>query len=108
MRHIPSKDMLHKRLPELQERNNQLRHLFEDWKHESIKSRDMMTEANGLLDGHGVEHLRSRNGKAEAYYVNRGDTYSTTILLDIGKDRIWVTSWGDWLETEERQGNRFD
>jgi len=39
---------------------------------------------------------------------NRGDTYSTTILLDIGKDRIWVTSWGDWLETEERQGNRFD
>jgi len=108
MRHIPSKDMLHKRLPELQERNNQLRHLFDDWKHESISSRDMVTEADGLLDGHGIEHIRSRNGKAEAYYVNMGDTYTTTILLDTSKDRIWITSWGDWLEVEERQGNKFD
>ena len=108
MRHIPSKDTLYKRLPELKDLNNLLRHLLNDWKHEGIKSRDMMTEANGLLNGHGVEHIRSRNGKAEAYYVNMGDTYQTTILLDIGKDRIWVTSWGDWLETEERQGNKFD
>jgi len=83
-------------------------HLFDDWKHESISSRDMVTEADGLLDGHGIEHIRSRNGKAEAYYVNMGDTYTTTILLDTSKDRIWITSWGDWLEVEERQGNKFD
>jgi hypothetical protein len=108
MRHIPSKERLYKVFPHLQEHNNQLRYLLNDWKQESISSRDMMTEANGLLEGHGVEHIRSRNGKAEAYYVNMGDTYTATILLDIGKDRVWATSWGDWLETEERQGNKFD
>ena len=37
-----------------------------------------------------------------------GDTYSTTLILDTGKDRIWITGWGDWVEAEERNGNKFD
>jgi hypothetical protein len=112
MRHIPSKDMLHKRLSDVMRDNipgiNQIRHLLVDWRNGDIKSREMMAEADGLLQGHGVEHLRSRNGKAEAYYVNMGDPYSTTIILDTGKDRVWITGWGDWVEAEERNGNKFD
>lgn len=108
MRHIPSKDKLYEVFPSLRERNNQLRYLLNDWKHESISSRDMMTEANGLLEGHGVEHIRSRNGRAEAYYVNMGDTYNATILLDIHKNRVEATDWGSWVEKEERQGNTFE
>jgi len=111
-RHIPSKETLVKRLSDVmrdrQELIPNLRHLLVEWRDGIMASREMMKEANGILDGHGIEHLRSRNGKAEAYYVNMGDTYSTTLILDTGKDRVWVTGWGDWVEAEERAGNKFD
>lgn len=110
-RHIPSKAMLHRMLgSSMGERAymlNNLRHLLEDWKKGDISSRDMMTEANGILDGHGVEFIRSEDNEANAYYVNMGDTYEPTVLLDLGRDKVWATSWGDWLEAEERAGHTF-
>jgi hypothetical protein len=111
MRHIPSKEKLHKVFGPYRDHIgdiNMLRHLLVEWRDGHMPSRDMMREADGLLQGHGVEHLRSANGRAEAYYVNMGDTYNPTIVLDTMRDRVWATSWGDWLEAEERAGNRFD
>lgn len=103
-RKIPSRKRLIEIFPEV---HSQLRQLLEDWKNRSIKSAEMMQEANGVLGGHGVEHLESINERAEAYYVNMGDTYNATILLDIGRNRVWATDWGSWLEAEEKRGNRF-
>jgi hypothetical protein len=34
-------------------------------------------------------------------YINRGDTYDTTILYDSVKERFCLTSWGDWVERYE-------
>lgn len=117
-RHIPSKKALTERLwPALvntvgYDRANAalkvVRNLLVAWRDGLVSSRDMLEEANTLIHGHGVEHLRSRNGNADAYYVNRGETYSVTLLLDTSKDRVWLTSWGAWVEAEERQGNSFE
>ena len=118
MRHIPSKKTLTERLwPALVnnvgfDRANAsqkvLHNLLVAWRDGRVGSREMMEEANELLYGHGVEYIRSRNGKVDVYYVNRGDTYSTTLLLDIGQDRVKIGSWGDIVESEERRGNKFD
>lgn len=111
MRQIPSKSMLSQMLSGVMRDRRylipNLRHLLEDWKHRGINSSEMLDEANGILDGHGVEHIESENGRAEAYYVNMGDTYTPTIILDTKRDRVWATDWGTWMEAEERRGNRF-
>lgn len=118
MRHIPSTRTLNDRFWVAQVNRygfdkarsivTVLRNLFVAWKEGRVSSRDMLEEANQVLKGHGVEHLRSINGKAEAYYVNRGETYALTVLLDTSKDRIELMPWGDWVEKEERRGNKFD
>lgn len=111
-RHIPSKATLTQMLSGvMRDRTHlipNLRVLLEDWKNRSVRSREMMDQADTILDGHGVEHLRSVNGRAEAYYVNMGDAYTPTIILDVKKHRVEATDWGSWVEKEERRGNRFD
>jgi len=68
----------------------------------------MMQRVDEILEGYGIEGLESVNGRAHAYYVNMGDTYAPTILLDTSSDSVRVTSWGDWVEAQERKGNRFE
>jgi hypothetical protein len=118
MRHIPSKKMLRERLWSGQVNREGfdlanatltvILNLLVAWRDGLVGSREMLEEANDVLKGHGVEHLISRNGRAEAFYVNREDTYSTTVLLDTKRDKVWITSWGAWLEAEEKRGNKFD
>lgn len=64
-----------------------------------------MRYANQLMHGFGVEGLRDENSWNSRYwqntialYVNKGDTYSTTLLYDTDKDRYLITSWGDFYE----------
>lgn len=66
-----------------------------------------------LLDTHGVEALfdagedgvrtamYSPNDEHVASYLNSGDTYSSTILWDVGAEEFVLTSWGDWLAEYE-------
>jgi hypothetical protein len=111
MRHIPSVKKLLSAFRDSQ-KAVQLRTLLVDWKNGDIKSREMLEEANGILGGHGVEYIRTADDDQHAahgaYYVNMGDTYDTTILLDLDRGRVWVTGWGDWVEAEERAGKRFE
>ena len=44
--------------------------------------------------------IEAENGH-RLYYLNNGDTYIPTIAFDDHKFAFIVTSWGDWLETEE-------
>ena len=58
-----------------------------------------LNKACAIMNGHGVEGMYSRTTREEAYYINTGDTYSTTILYDFNKRRFSITSWGDWYES---------
>jgi len=70
----------------------------------------VMCAIDGLLDGCGVESLRVEGAYVDRYhgdivasYVNFGDPYITTIVLDHATGDYHVTGWGDWLEQYERE-----
>ena len=60
---------------------------------------------NELLGTFGVEPIRTTEHidrywfDCRACYLNTGDTYNTTILFDTKKDRFYLTSWGDFVES---------
>lgn len=67
----------------------------------------IMEALNAELEGEGVETIRGRyvdsyHQDIQAAYVNMGDTYDLTILLDHETENYLLTSWGDWVETHER------
>lgn len=71
-----------------------------------------LTQANQLLNAHGVEAIRGRNWDSfyhdiVALYVNRGDSYTTTLMFDVTRDRFLVSSMGDWVERNERLTTEF-
>lgn len=120
LRHIPSLKMLrgyfgrqfdHDYGDLSGEKLRELRQRLEAWRDGLMKSREMLDEANRLLGGHGVEYIRTEEDDQHAahgaYYVNMGDTYTATLLLDLDRGRMWATTWGDWVESEQRQGKRI-
>lgn len=60
---------------------------------------------NQALEMHGIEYLRSTGGEY-AEYLNTGDMYFPTIIRWRGNYR--VQSIGDFIETMERRGVRFE
>lgn len=71
---------------------------------------DAMEKLDGLVGGHGVEVIRGDGPggywpDAVALYVNMGDTYDTTILYDVHKERFSVMAWGDFVERNQRRYN---
>lgn len=67
----------------------------------------IMDAADRLLNGHGNEALTCPGYHGGFYhdihasYVNMGDTYALTLVLDHESEKFLVTSWGDYLEREE-------
>lgn len=72
---------------------------------EPLTSDLRMTILDSIAGTHGVEGFdlghRSK-GTGVVWYLNAGDTYTTTLVRWNGRYR--VESWGDRLETLERQG----
>lgn len=65
----------------------------------------IMSMLDELLEGHGVEVICVGGEWVDSYhhdivasYVNMGDTYDTTVVLDHRSGRYLVTSWGDFVE----------
>jgi len=65
-----------------------------------------MKHANYVMMAFGVEALRDENAWVDGYwqntialYVNKGDTYDTTLLYDTENNRFLITSWGDFYES---------
>ena len=62
-----------------------------------------------ILDAHGVEairgnyHVSNYYYDAVALYVNMGDSYNGTVLYDTEKEKFYVTTYGDWVERNERR-----
>jgi hypothetical protein len=63
---------------------------------------------NAILKGYGTEAARD-NGWNRYYqdigllYVNMGDTYITTVLYDTRKERFYVTSLGNIIESNQKR-----
>jgi len=76
-----------------------------------IDERHRLEKINELLEMHGVEAIRGEweNGywcDVVAEYCNAGDTYDCTVVHTRG-GRFLVTTLGDYVETKERNGHRF-
>lgn len=65
----------------------------------------LMGALNEILEGHGTEAIYGKESETWpiAEYVNMGDTYTATMLYDYDKEKVVVTSWGDWVERSERR-----
>jgi hypothetical protein len=65
--------------------------------------------ANTLMNAHGIEAIRGDYHVDNYYYdivalyVNTGDTYNGTLLYETDKDRFLVTTFGDWVERNEKR-----
>jgi hypothetical protein len=75
------------------------------YNHPTNQDEIAMEMFNELLDGFGVEAIRSEGEHVDNYhfdivatYVNMGDTYNTTVVYDTIDKRFMVTSWGDFVE----------
>lgn len=64
------------------------------------------TALNEILEGYGTEAIFGPDSytQPDAVYINMGDAYNTTLLYDHTRGRWIVTSWGDWIESQERKG----
>lgn len=66
-----------------------------------------LSALNELLGMHGVEPIRDEKawdryyGDCVAEYLNTGDSYAATIVLDHEKGKWLLTSWGDFVENHE-------
>ncbi len=87
-----------------------IREALVDWREGDESTDGVLKIADKILQGHGVEAIRAEGARDSYYmdtvalYVNMGDTYAATLIYDVPRDRWWVTTWGDWLEAEERSG----
>ena len=71
-------------------------------------SDQVLDRANEILGGYGVESVDCENCQFSRYYygivllyVNKGDTYDTTLIYDTDKEKFAIGSWGSWLEDHE-------
>ncbi len=62
----------------------------------------LMERANNLLGAHGVESMGGPPNP-QVLYLNMGDTYVGTLLLDQATTTFHLTTWGDFLEGWEQQ-----
>ena len=68
-----------------------------------------MSGINEILDGFGVEYCESIDDdyfkQYGIEYVNTGDVYNATIVYDYSNGRYYVTTMGDYIESQP--DNRF-
>lgn len=61
--------------------------------------------ANKVLKGYGIEAIRTTEHYNRYYqdigllYVNLGDTYKTTLCYEVEKEYFFVSSFGNWVES---------
>lgn len=73
------------------------------------KSEVKLHALNELHECSGVEGVQIEGAWVDSYhrdycasYLNTGDTYSATILLDHIAGKWRLTTWGDWYEQNEQ------
>lgn len=87
----------------------------EDWIrqcfHRPRESELQMHALNTLFDLHGVEAIQAEGEWVDSYYgdivatyLNTGDSYALTVVLDSDTGEFLLTSWGDYVEGMESGG----
>jgi len=70
---------------------------------------DVLAKFDSAINAHGIEaiqgdhHVDGYYHNIVALYVNTGDTYNTTLLYETERECFIVTSWGDWVEKNQRK-----
>lgn len=70
---------------------------------------EVLKLADHFMDAHGTEpirgdyHVDGYYYDVVALYVNTGDAYSATLLYETEPERFILTTWGDWVEKNERK-----
>lgn len=64
---------------------------------------NLLKSLNDLLDGYGIESIQGDWVSCywqctNALYVNLGDTYVVTVVYDTAKNKLFVSSWGSYVE----------
>lgn len=73
------------------------------------KADEVLKEVDDLLDAHGIEAIRGDYSVDNYYhdvvalYINMGDSYDATLLYETENEQFLVTSFGDWVERNERK-----
>jgi len=68
-----------------------------------------LDNANVAMHAHGIESIEGDYQVDNYYYnivalyVNTGDAYNGTVLYETENERFLVTTWGDWVERNERK-----
>jgi hypothetical protein len=80
--------------------------------HRPRNSEIKLAALDELLRTYGVEPIRIEDAFIDRYYydivasyLNTGETYATTLLLDHDEQRWTLASWGDFLEANESKYN---
>jgi hypothetical protein len=85
--------------------------------HKPRASEIALEALNELLGTHGVEVIRDERfhcpfdsylGDIVASYLNTGDAYATTILLDHISSKWRLISWGDFVESLDARAEEED
>lgn len=65
---------------------------------------EALRDIDELLRGHGVEYVLTDNKRWAAYYVNMGDTYSPTVMIQTRPRRSILVGrdWGSYVERYDR------
>ena len=78
----------------------------------------IMHALNEVIEGYGIEGIEVEDAYVDSYhhgfiadYINTGDTYNPTIVLDNSNNEFILTTWGNFLqayEEEQAQENSDD
>jgi hypothetical protein len=65
---------------------------------------EALRDIDEILQGHGVEYVLTDNKRWAAYYVNMGDTYSPTVMIQTRPRRSILVGrdWGSYVERYDR------
>lgn len=69
-----------------------------------------LLDSIGVIESLGVEpiYIFGEGNEPALLYMNTGDTYSSTIMYDNLADKFYIGAWGDWVESMEQSGKRFE
>jgi hypothetical protein len=65
---------------------------------------DVLAHMSEVIYGYraDIETVSSGRGSI-AIYINRGDTWATTLVFDVRARRFYIGAWGDIVEDEDRE-----
>jgi len=65
-----------------------------------------MSAINAILECYGREGLFN-SGRLDFEYCDTGDTYASTVAYDYTRDKFVITSYGDWVDRNDPNGDKY-